>query len=123
MNLKQFIIESKKSQINDFISFVKEYLKLSDTPEIMIIDDPEFSTTNKTFGAYDLGTNVIKVQTAQRHLMDICRTIAHELVHYKQRKSGMELNGEDGSDDENEANATAAVILRKYSNKIDNHGY
>ena len=123
MNFQQFLIESKKSQINDFISFVKEYLKLSDTPEIMIIDDPEFSTTNKTFGAYDLGTNVIKVQTAQRHLMDICRTLAHELVHYKQRKSGMELNGEDGSDDENEANATAAIILRKYSNKIDNHGY
>lgn len=123
MNFQQFLIESKKSQINDFISFVKEYLKLSDTPEIMIIDDPEFSTTNKTFGAYDLGTNIIKVQTAQRHLMDICRTLAHELVHYKQRQSGMELNGEDGSDDENEANATAAIILRKYSNKIDNHGY
>ena len=123
MNLKQFLFESTKSHIYNFIDFAKEYLKLSDTPQIMIIDNPDFSVTNKTFGAYDLGTNVIKVQTAQRHLMDICRTIAHELVHYKQRKSGMELNGEDGSDDENEANATAAVILRKYSNKIDNHGY
>jgi hypothetical protein len=123
MNLQQFLFESKKSQINDFISFVKEYLKLSDTPKIMIIDDPEFSVTNKTFGAYELDNNTIKVQTAQRHLMDICRTLAHELAHYKQRKSGMELNGEDGSDDENEANATAAVILRKYSKKIKNHGY
>lgn len=123
MNFQQFLIESKKSQINDFISFVKEYLKLSDTPQIMIIDNPDFSAINRTFGAYDLGTNVIKVQTAQRHLMDICRTIAHELVHYKQRKSGMELNGEDGSEIENEANATAAIILRKYSNKIKNHGY
>jgi Zn-dependent peptidase ImmA (M78 family) len=55
--------------------------------------------------------------------MDIYRTLAHELVHYKQKEDGKEMNGNDGSEIENEANATAAVLLRQYSQKIPNHGY
>jgi len=55
--------------------------------------------------------------------LDIFRTLAHEIIHYNQRKSGKELNGNDGSVNENEANSRAAVILRKYSKIIDNHGY
>jgi hypothetical protein len=45
--------------------------------------------------------------------MDVLRTLAHEMVHHKQDING-ELNdrsGEDGSPQENEANAKAAVIM------------
>jgi Zn-dependent peptidase ImmA (M78 family) len=55
--------------------------------------------------------------------MDVYRTLAHELVHYKQKCDGKEMNGDDGSEIENEANATAAVLLRQYSQRIPNHGY
>jgi Zn-dependent peptidase ImmA (M78 family) len=123
MNLQQFLTESKKSHIQDFISFAKEYLNLSGTPQIIVIDDPKFSANNKTFGCYELDNDVIKVQVAQRHPMDIYRTLAHELVHYKQKEDGKEMNGNDGSEIENEANATAAVLLRQYSQRIPNHGY
>ena len=57
---------------------------------------------------------------ANRNLADALRTLAHELVHYKQKQEGrLELNnadksGADGSSIENEANAVAGVILRKY---------
>jgi hypothetical protein len=123
MNLKQFITESKKSQIHDFLSFAKEYLEITDTPKIQFINDPKFSSELKTFGLYELDNDIIKIQIAKRHLMDICRTLAHELVHYKQRRNGKEMNGNDGSDVENEANATAAILLRQYSQRISNHGY
>jgi Zn-dependent peptidase ImmA (M78 family) len=123
MNLKQFLTESKKSQVNDFLKFAKEYLNLSSTPKIIVIDDPKFSADNKTFGCYELDNDVIRIQVAQRHPMDVYRTLAHELVHYKQRKDGKEMNGDDGSEIENEANATAAVLLRQYSQRIPNHGY
>ena len=123
MNFKQFLTESKKSHINDFVSYVKEYLKLSDTPKIVVIDDPKFSVDNKTFGCYELDNDIIRVQVAQRHPMDIYRTLAHELVHYKQKSDGKEMNGNDGSEIENEANALAAVMLRQYSQRIPNHGY
>lgn len=122
-SFSQFLIESKKSQIQDFIEFACGHLELDSKPNIVIIDNPEFSVKNRTFGCYNLNDDTIKIQTAQRHPMDIFRTLAHEMVHFKQKQSGKEMNGADGSDIENEANATAAVMLRQYSHRIPNHGY
>lgn len=122
-NFTQFLTESKKSQIKDFLKFACDHLGLNSQPNVIIIDDPEFSVTNRTFGCYNLNDDTIKVQIAQRHPMDVYRTLAHELVHYKQKESGKEMNGADGSDIENEANAEAAVMLRQYSHRIPNHGY
>jgi Zn-dependent peptidase ImmA (M78 family) len=119
----EFLIESKKSQVKDFLRFACDHLELEETPNVIIIDNPEFSAKNKTFGMYSLADDIIKVQIAERHPMDIYRTLAHELVHYKQKISGKEMDGGDGSEIENEANATAAVILRQYSHQIPNHGY
>lgn len=123
MNLKQFLQESKKSYLNDFLKFAKQELNISSLPKIIVIDDPQFSVVNKTFGSFDITDDVIRLQTAQRHPLDICRTLAHELVHYTQKKSGKEIDGGDGSEDENEANSKAAVILRKYAKRLNNHGY
>ena len=123
MYFKEFLLESKKSSISHFLSFIKKELNLSNLPKIIIVDDPKFSIDNKTFGTFDIDDNCIRIQVSKRHKLDIFRTLAHEIIHYNQRKSGKELNGNDGSVDENEANSRAAVILRKYSKIIDNHGY
>ena len=51
-----------------------------------------------------------------RHPIDIMRTLAHELVHYKQdteRRIGPD-SGETGSPIENEANAMAGQIMRRF---------
>jgi hypothetical protein len=122
-NYSEFLFESKKAIVDDFLRFASNHLELTDMPRIIVIDDPKFSVENRTFWCYDLNNDVIKVQVSQRHPMDIYRTLAHELVHYKQKQSGKEMDGGDGSDIENEANATAAVILRQYSHNIPNHGY
>ncbi len=123
MYFKEFLLESKKSSISHFLSFIKKELNLSNLPKIIIVDDPKFSIDNKTFGTFDIDDNCIRIQVSKRHKLDIFRTLAHEKIHYNQRKSGKELNSNDGSVDENEANSRAAVILRKYSKIIDNHGY
>jgi hypothetical protein len=51
--------------------------------------------------------------------MDICRTVAHELVHHKQNTEGrikdVAQEGSTGSDIENEANAEAAKVMRWYA--------
>jgi hypothetical protein len=53
--------------------------------------------------------------------MDVCRTLAHELVHFKQDIGG-QLEGENpgatGSPQENEANAEAAVIMRNWGKRF-----
>lgn len=123
MNYKQFLVEAKTKQINNFVNFTKDYLGLDDLPKIIVITDPQFSIDNKTFGCFDLMNDVIKVQTANRHPLDVYRTLAHELVHYHQKKSGKEMCGDTGSQIENDANAIAGEIMRHYTKTIKNHGY
>jgi hypothetical protein len=66
----------------------------------------------KSFGGY-MGDR-IELNIGNRHIMDVLRTMAHELVHYKQDLDGVlhKDSGKDGSEHENEANAKAAVIMR-----------
>jgi hypothetical protein len=123
LTYKQFLFESKKVSLKNFVEFAQGELNLSDLPKIVVVNDPKFSIENKTFGCFTLNDNTITIQIAQRHPLDIYRTLAHEMVHYMQKKSGKELDGSDGSDCENEANATAAKIMRKYTKTINNHGY
>jgi Zn-dependent peptidase ImmA (M78 family) len=49
-------------------------------------------------------------------MADLLRTLAHELVHRKQSEDGrIDYNsGKTGSEIENEANAMAGVLLRKF---------
>ena len=60
----------------------------------------------------------LKVYVKNRAIIDVCRSIAHELVHHKQNIDcafeGAEDPGADGSEFENEANAVAGVIIRKW---------
>jgi hypothetical protein len=60
----------------------------------------------------------VKVYVKDRAIIDVCRSIAHELVHHKQniedRLNDVQADGEDGSPIENEANAVAGIIIRKY---------
>jgi Zn-dependent peptidase ImmA (M78 family) len=61
---------------------------------------------------------MLKVYSKDRAIIDVCRSIAHELVHHKQNLEGRitnsESDGADGSPIENEANAVAGVIIRKW---------
>lgn len=123
MDYKQFLRESREKQIQSFTDFVKDYLDLDSLPKIVVINDPQFSIKNKTFGCFDLQNDIIKIQIANRHPLDVMRTLAHELIHYKQKISGREMSGDTGSDCENEANSVAGEIMRYYTKTIQNHGY
>lgn len=123
MLYKQFLVESRQKQIQSFANFTKDYLGLDSLPKIVVINDPRFSIENKTFGCFDSSNDIIKIQIANRHPLDVMRTLAHELVHYQQKKSGKEMSGETGSDCENEANSVAGEIMRHYTKTIHNHGY
>jgi hypothetical protein len=75
------------------------------------------SIEQKSFGGYAPGHEHITITVKNRHIMDVCRTLAHELVHYSQDLK-KELENEDagatGSPQENQANAEAAVIMRNF---------
>lgn len=99
--------------VNSFIKFAADHLELEELPEITLHRDNERSVKYRSFGGYG---GDIHVTMTNRHVMDVCRTLAHEMVHYKQDQEGRieDNSGEDGSPIENEANAQAAVIMRKW---------
>lgn len=102
-------------QVSDFVNFAKEFLGITDdiTVELAFERTPDLVTT-----AYYNLDGFVKVYVKDRAVIDVCRSIAHELVHHKQniedRLVDVQADGEDGSPIENEANAVAGVIIRKY---------
>jgi len=101
-----------------FIEFAARSLELNTLPKFDFIFNSDRSVENKSFGGY--GSEHIIITVANRHIMDVCRTLAHELVHFKQDLND-QLTGENpgatGSPQENEANAEAAVIMRNWGKK------
>lgn len=121
MKIREIITESishsnAEKIISEFLKFVKNFLELDELPKINLIKDSDYSIKYRSFGGYSPSEKSINVMMSNRHIQDLLRTLAHEIVHYKQDINN-ELNnesGNDGSPQENEANATAAVILRKW---------
>jgi len=105
-----------KSTIKNFMEFCADELGIEKNISLRIRQDPQWSVRNKTFGRYNDGTNELEVGIGGRHIMDVLRTVAHELVHQKQNQHEQVPAdaGEDGSKYENEANARAGVLMRKY---------
>ena len=103
-----------EEKLDDFVQFACDHLQLQDTPKIMLV---QVRDNNMTTANYCPNSKNIKVYAKDRALFDVARSIAHELVHHKQNVNGEELNGETGSDCENEANATAGQIIRLYGKK------
>ncbi len=102
-------------QITDFVNYAKQYLDINDDIQVALAFErtPDLTTT-----AYYNLNGFIKVYVKDRAIIDVCRSIAHELTHHKQNIEGRLNdpinNGADGSEIENEANAKAGEIIRKW---------
>ena len=97
--------------ITHLLKVCKDELGLSEIPDIKFLETPAVPGTT-SFGVFQNGS--IQVVTLNRHPIDVSRTLAHELVHWKQEQDGRAMDGETGSEIENEANATAGIIMRKF---------
>jgi hypothetical protein len=101
-----------KNIVANFMKFASKYMGLTNSPKLKLINNPEQASQLRSFGGYSDGR--IQINIANRHIMDVLRTLAHEMVHFKQDSMGVlgPDSGTDGSKHENEANAKAAVIMR-----------
>jgi hypothetical protein len=108
--------KGREEVVQDFIEFCVDKLKIDNPPKVVFKRDPEWSVNKKTFGYYDPASQKLFVNLVDRHIMDILRTVGHELVHARQSeiRDMPPGAGEDGSPWENEANAKAGVLMRKY---------
>ena len=104
--------------LKDFIDFCVKELKIKTIPTIKLRRDPQWSVRNKTFGRYINDQHLLEVAWGHRHIMDVLRTVAHELTHrHQHERDGERMGpsaGETGSPWENEANARAGILMRDY---------
>lgn len=116
--LREFLHKdnSHAREVANFVNFVKGFLGIKDDVKVILKFErtPDLITT----AYYDPQNHIVVVYSKNRALVDVCRSIAHELTHHKQNIDNRLLDiikdGADGSPIENEANSLAGVIMRKY---------
>ena len=119
---QMFLNEEPKADediLTDFVEFCVAELKIEQMPHIRLRKDPQWPVMHKTFGRYINDKKMLEVAWGQRHIMDVLRTVAHELTHkHQHERDGSRMGpdaGETGSPWENEANARAGVLMRDYA--------
>jgi hypothetical protein len=113
---KKYLKESQElqSKVGHFVDFATDTLGIKRKPTIklLMVREPEMTTAN-----YNLADGVMKIYVKNRALCDICRSIAHEMVHQKQHEEvddPSQLDGSTGSPHEDQANAYAGRLIRMY---------
>lgn len=104
-------------QFREFLLFCKSELGLEKLPAISWFTHDDVGNAQPTFGSFHNEDQTIKIGINNRHILDVMRTLAHELCHFKQWTENRlhDKSGETGSNEENEANARAGVIMRKWN--------
>ena len=115
-NKKKNLRESKQSIKDSFVEFIKflqQELPIKEKYNIKLTKDKSKTTS---FAHFDPNNNEIVVYIKGRNLMDSFRSLAHEWRHLYQNINNELTNtsGEDGSSHENEANAFAGLVMRKW---------
>jgi hypothetical protein len=106
--------ENYLNHIVKFVQFAAHLLKIEDDFKIYLLgkgDDGDSTT-----GGYNKSTNTITALYQDRALIDILRTIAHEIEH--QRQDSLNLIGDKtqnvGGFLENDANIIAGILIKLY---------
>lgn len=101
--------------IKKFAKFCQKKLGIETLPKIRLTQSRE---EIKTTAGYKRGREVI-VYTKGRHIVDVCRSLAHELKHHKQWEDKLfddtEKVQDVGGNFEDEANAIAGVLIKQFA--------
>lgn len=105
----------------DFFPVAMSELKIKKLPKIRLEKYLE-QDDQPSFGRFVHSKDHAEIHLAikDRHPIDIIRTLAHELVHFKQYTEDRlnKNSGKTGSPDENEAHIVAGVIMRNFDKKF-----
>jgi hypothetical protein len=111
-------VEGQQAVIERFARGCADFLGMERAPIIKLRQDPEWTRRNGTFGRYTSDPeHRIELATSGRHIIDILRTLAHEMTHARQNEvTGLpDHAGETGSEYEDQANAMAGRIMRHWA--------
>jgi Zn-dependent peptidase ImmA (M78 family) len=107
--------------IHVFTNFCIKYLGINEDFNLYLVSNDD-KIPEMTFACFDLKNNDIYVISNNRHALDICRSIAHELVHLKQKQDNeidLSKYTDIGGKIEDDANSIAGRICKEFMKKYN----
>lgn len=101
-------------KMRHFINWVRKKLHIkSGIPHMIFQQDKEAPDQHRT-GYYNPNTEKLWVYTGNRNMIDIMRTVAHELAHHKQREDGETYATKEMAEIESQADMAAGMLIKLY---------
>jgi len=109
----------KQAEVDKFVKWACGILHVKNPPEIELSQDTQEAQDNHHTGGHTPGEGSIWVYAKNRNLVDILRTVFHELVHVRQGEKGMIKPGDSypGSPIEAQADKLAGKYIKIYGEK------
>ena len=106
--------------IGDFCNFCAKNLPINGQFKIYITSDRKKHNITTT-AAYEVNNNVCRIYGKNRALVDICRSIAHEMTHMMQDETGLLIGHiqDAGGFHEDQANAKAGELIKRFAKSSD----
>lgn len=106
-------------EVQKFAEWASKKLNLQNPVKIELSMDTEEAQTNHHTGGHAMGSDTVWVYANNRNLVDILRTVFHELVHVRQGELGMIKPGDSypGSPIEAMADLLAGKYIKIYGEK------
>ncbi len=107
--------EEKREKLTEFCKFVVKKLGIKNPPTIAILNTRNGLKTTANYD-YTKEHKIIKVY-GKRALVDVMRSVSHELTHHKQFEDGrLKVKPPDiGGEIEDEANAFAGRFIKMFA--------
>lgn len=108
-----------EQEVEKFVDWTAKRLNLQKVPKVELSMDSEEAQTNHHTGGHIPGEDSVWVYAKNRNLVDILRTVFHELVHVRQHELGMIKPGDSypGSPIEAMADMLAGKYIKIYGEK------
>ena len=107
--------------VGEFCNYCAEKLPIVDNFNVYIVSDRKPSNISTT-ALYEIGNNTCKIYGKNRALVDVLRSIAHEMTHMMQDEQGLLIGHiqDAGGFHEDQANARAGELIKRFA-KSKNH--
>lgn len=115
-SLDEHVDECVTEEVNKFVKWCCNKFCIQQPPKIQLSMDTEEAQNNHHTGGHVPGSGKIWVYANNRNLVDILRTVCHELVHVRQHELGMVKPGSSypGSPIEAMADVVAGKYIKIY---------
>ena len=111
---------NKVSLIGEFCLYCADMLPIQNSFNVHVVSDRD-SNNIATTAVYEVGNNTCKIYAKNRALVDICRSIAHEMTHMMQDETGLLVGHiqDAGGFHEDQANARAGELIKRFAKSKD----